>query len=253
MHTNNKGSFDVRSCRLRQAREKKRLQKKDFDKQLIRLEKRRIILWKKKQSLPWVPLKEPYQKGWKRFFVLREDVKRCSNASFYETLLGKINTTHYSTNKAFKAKRKRKARNVYVVEKQDLKEFSVAEFNSPKTGLTEKECRLFYLKTTWNPYTKLWVQRMAFKEPWRYVLKIRPHIITEVRLVDNTLEQEYQQLENRVERSHWKRKIYKLTKGRNQYGRFCSVKMIKPREQFNNNALRVLLDQCRDASVNQPL
>jgi len=63
-------------CRIKSARRKKRLVKLDFDKRLIRLSKTREELQEQKRNLPIVPLEHPYQRGWKRFFVLRDDMKR---------------------------------------------------------------------------------------------------------------------------------------------------------------------------------
>jgi len=37
-------------------------------------------------------LRPPYQRGWNRFFVLREDMKQDSKAKFFIQLLEKINT-----------------------------------------------------------------------------------------------------------------------------------------------------------------
>ena len=89
MHTNNGHPYAL-SYRLRSARNKKRdLKKEDKEKRLIQLHKQEVMLWTDRRKLPWVPLAEPYQKGWKRFFVLREDVKRSNNAGFYESLLEK--------------------------------------------------------------------------------------------------------------------------------------------------------------------
>ena len=75
MHTNN-GQLYALSYRLRSARDKKRSQKEDFEKRLIQLDQEEDRLRAEKHKLPWVPLSEPYQKGWKRYFILREDVKR---------------------------------------------------------------------------------------------------------------------------------------------------------------------------------
>jgi hypothetical protein len=50
-------------CIKKSARRKKRLVKKDFDKKLIQLSKRRQELSDQIWSLPPVILKEPYQKG----------------------------------------------------------------------------------------------------------------------------------------------------------------------------------------------
>lgn len=57
------------SCRIKSARQKRRLVKTDRDKQLIKLDKRRRELWQQQSLLPMVPLENPYQRGWKRLFV----------------------------------------------------------------------------------------------------------------------------------------------------------------------------------------
>ena len=104
MHSNN-GQTHALSYRLRSARNKKRSQKEDKEKRLIQLHKQEVKLWMDRRNLPLVPLAEPYQKGWKRFFVLREDVQGSNKAGFYESLLEKINTIQYSKDKGFKAKK----------------------------------------------------------------------------------------------------------------------------------------------------
>ncbi|MBC8032998.1 MAG: hypothetical protein H7Y03_02550 [Chitinophagaceae bacterium] len=96
--------------RLRTARQKKRLVKKDFDKQLIKLSRKQGELWKQRRNLPMIPLEHPYQKGWKRLFVLREDIQNLPNADFYQALLDKINTVKYHHDKSFKIKKRRKRR-----------------------------------------------------------------------------------------------------------------------------------------------
>ena len=106
----NDWSFDLLSYKLKTARQKKRLQKEDFDKRLIQIHKQEETLWNNRRKLPMVPLEQPYQKGWKRFFVLREDVRRCNKAAFYQQLLDKINTVQYSNDKNFKAKKNRSSK-----------------------------------------------------------------------------------------------------------------------------------------------
>ena len=85
------------SYRLKSARRKKRLVRKDFDKQLISLRKRNHELSVQKRSLPMVPVIHPYQRGWKRNFVLSDQIRRNDKADFYQQLLDKINTckVHY--------------------------------------------------------------------------------------------------------------------------------------------------------------
>jgi len=73
-----------------------------------------------------VQLEEPYQRGWKRSFILREDVARCHAAEFYAILLAKINTETYSTNKGFTHKKRRRGK-------------------KSARGKTTAACRLLYL------------------------------------------------------------------------------------------------------------
>ena len=78
--------------RLRNLRSRKRIAREDHEKYLRECIKRQKVLFKQRRELPLVPLEKPYQKGYVRFFVLREDVRQGKQADFFETLLEKINT-----------------------------------------------------------------------------------------------------------------------------------------------------------------
>src|SRR5690349_6246627 len=82
---------EILSYRLRTVRQKKRMQYEDFDKKLLKLDKEETRLCKQKQVIIWEPLKPPVQRGWNRFFVLREDVATSKHAAFFENILKKIN------------------------------------------------------------------------------------------------------------------------------------------------------------------
>lgn len=131
------GSFTGGYCKLKTARQKKRLQKQDFDKQLIRIHRLQESLYLQQRNLALIPLDEPYQKGWKRSFVLREDVARGNHADCYRALLAKINTVDYSREKSFTKKKRRKRKKVYEVRPQLLRKFYPWEWDHPKFRLTE--------------------------------------------------------------------------------------------------------------------
>lgn len=80
---------DIFCYRLRTARHKKRMQYEDFDKQLIQLHQEENGLYEQRRNLGWEPLLPAVQKGWKRFFVLRDDVARSKQAEFFENILKK--------------------------------------------------------------------------------------------------------------------------------------------------------------------
>lgn len=214
--------FSVLQYKLKTVRQKKRLQKKDFDKQVIQIIKKRDQYWQQKQNLPWIPLEVPYQSGWKRHFVLREDIKRSATADFYQELLKNINTIQYHVDKSFKAKRKRKHRKTSVDRKQFLREFPEWQWNNDRYhSLNELEKVHFHLYEKWDKNGKTRKMVYRFNEPWRYVLKVVPHIITHVKMLDSQLEQDIQLLDNHIQRHDIEAKIYKLTGGAYHYWKWA--------------------------------
>ena len=105
-------------------------------------------------------IRHPYQRGWKRFFVLRDDVNRSPKAEFYETLLTKINTVEYHHDKSFKRKKRRKGRNVYVVKQQLLREFYDYSWQVNRMKLTEDEKTCFTRVEFINTCKAAWMLNM---------------------------------------------------------------------------------------------
>ncbi|UKB79909.1 hypothetical protein [Chryseobacterium sp. MEBOG07] len=68
--------------RLRSVRSRKRTIRKDVEKQIRTKYKRSRELWKIRRNLPLIPLDRPYQKGFVRFFVVRDDVKQSKDGDF---------------------------------------------------------------------------------------------------------------------------------------------------------------------------
>ncbi len=118
-------------------------------------------------------------------------------------------------------------RYVYTVATQSVREIQVWEWNSPKLKLTDMERMLFFRYERWCPQGKYWKVSYVFAEPWRFVLRIRPHMITEQRMIDANLEAELRRLENYIERNSLGGKIYKLT--RSQRGGGTGRKGLDPR------------------------
>lgn len=235
--------------RFKSKRRKKRLAKEDFEKQLIRLRKREKELWSKLKNLPLVPLESPYQKGWERSFVLREDVARSSEAEFYRTLLEKINTWQFSSEKSFKRKKKRKRRNVYVEKLQTVKEFSEWDWRSPKLELTEKEKTHFYKRERWCSNFKRYKIHYVFNEPWRYVLRVSPYMITHTKMVDSDLESEIQLLDNYIVNLNLRYKINKLILGSSRKWRYYENENPKEISPIKNKSLQTLYRQYVDEMI----
>jgi len=202
------------SYRIKSARRKKRLAIKDRDKQLIQLDKRSRELWHQKRHLPLVPLEQPYQRGWKRFFVLRVNAKYGVKADFYEAVLAKINTVVHHHDKMFKRKKRRKWRYGYEVEQQSLREFDTYSWNANRVGLTEEEKACFIRIEIFDVRTRCVDVKYVFAEPWRYVLKIKPHIVTHIRLIDVDIERELAYIEGYIANHMLSPRINLLTRGK---------------------------------------
>jgi hypothetical protein len=247
-------SFDVLQYRLKSARRKKRLQKKDFDKQLIQITKQERLLWQRRHDLPMVPLENPYQKGWKRYFVVRDDIKRSPSAGFFSTLLEKINTVQYHPEKSFKVKKRRRGSRKRSkgpeVRRQFLQEFSEWHWNHHRLKLTELEKAHFHLyeKMSKDGKSKCLVYR--FNEPWRYVLQVKPHIITEVKMVDGLLEQEIQLLDNYVTNHYLQPRMSRLTGGVYKYKSWQENTNRGYRNLLYSNALSSFLEEREEINNN---
>jgi hypothetical protein len=201
-------------CRIKSARRKRRLVKTDRDKQLIQLDKRRTELWQQKKLLPLVPLEVPYQRGWKRFFVLRDDIKRSPRAAFFEILLVKINTVEYHYDKSFKRKKRRKRCYGYEVRQQLLREFYPYSWQANRMNLTDDEKACFIRIETFDVKTRRIDVKYAFTEPWRYVLKVMPHMVTHTQLMDEDIEKELSYIDDHIDNHNLAPRINLLTRGR---------------------------------------
>jgi hypothetical protein len=202
---------EILSYRLRTVRQKKRMQYKDFDKHLIQLKKEHISLCRQRQNLGWEPLVPPVQKGWNRFFVLREDVARGKQAEFFENILKKINTCDWSYRKDFKVRKRRYGRYKYGVREQALLKPYACEFE--ELGFTEAEKQFFHEKWEYDCRRRL-VKRFVFNESWRFVLRIRPNVIDKVRKRDVLSEKRISDIDRYVKWNNYQPRLLKLFNGR---------------------------------------
>jgi hypothetical protein len=200
----------IACSRFKSARRRKRLQKKNNDKQLLAMSRNEDELYRRRRALPMIPLEVPYQKGWVRSFVLRADVSYSRDAAFYEELLTKINTSMYSADKLFRTRVRRKQPGERQVRLQQLRTFDDYEFFNPQFKLTELERSHFHLKLKRSRCGRYDRKIYRFNEPWRYVLQVKPRMITHYKMMDDDLNRALDQLYNRIERRHLRGRMLKL-------------------------------------------
>lgn len=235
---------DILSYRLRTARQRKRMQYEDFDKQLLRIHREEEALYKQQQNLGWEPLTPPVQKGWKRFFVLREDVARSKQAEFYENILRKINTCDWSHRRDFMIRKRRFGRKKYVVKGQQL--LRPQSWHFERLGFTEAEQQQFHEVDEYDAHGRF-ITRYVFNEPWRFVLRVRPNMIDKVKKRDSTIESRIQEIDNYLEYNAHRYRQLKLLTGEGRYKFWKSTYDEKEKEvyAFKNKSLSQIMDIIR--------
>jgi hypothetical protein len=177
--------------RLKSARQKKRLQKKDLDKQLLRMERELERLQGIQDNQPVVPLEKPYQKGWIRKFILRPDVAKSDRAVFYQEILDKINSGQRHYDQSFKQPKRNKHRHPYNYTKlPELRTISRYDWTYNKLELSEEQREYFRRVEFWNEQWYRWDYKYTFSKPELFEIAVLPYIVDKIKLGDALLEQE---------------------------------------------------------------
>jgi len=182
--------------RLRSLRSRKRISKKDVEKQIRKKYKRSNELWELRRNIPLIPLGSPYHRGFVRFFVVRDDVKRSKDGFFFEGILNKINTKMYSETGKFLKKKRKFGRRIYVDREQKLVQLSSYQWNDPRLGLTVREKQYFLKREEYNPFRKRYSVYYEFSEAWRFVLRVKQNMITHYKPLNSDLEKEIDELDS---------------------------------------------------------
>ena len=232
---------DILCYRIRTARQKKRMLYEDFDKQLIVLDKEREPLYVNRYRPEYEPLLPPVQKGWKRFFVLREDVARSADAQFFENILKKINTKKIYWKKDFKVKKRKFGKKIYVVQTQELFKPDAYEFS--KLKFTEKEKTFFDAEFSYDKWQGKLIKRYVFNEPWRFVLCIRPNMIDRKRKIDPEKELRLDEISNYITRNNYDKRLHRIIYGHYQHKSWGMPPQENP---FKNKSFSDVLDLVKE-------
>ena len=200
---------EILCYQIKSARQKKREIKTGHEKLLLRLHKEQMQIKQYQRNLGYIELNPPIVKGWKRYFVLREDVARSNDAVFYQYILNKINKVEYCNRKDFKKKPKysRKRKKWEQIE-QTVKQTEYHDF--VKLNFTEKEKALFEEKYVRHQWRKELVKVYVFKEQWRFVFRIRQNLITKVKAVDHDMEKREKEIRYYLQSTNQSDKLSRL-------------------------------------------
>lgn len=230
----------INRIRVKTARRRKRLEKENRDRKLIRLHKEFIAIRKEMENVGWEALKPPVQRGYIRFFVLRKDVRRSKQAMFFQRILDKINTCQRSSRKDFKVKRRRAGRKVYVDKEQYLRDVEAPEFFSKKfTDLERLQFQEVMIHPAWSRRP---VRVFRYNEPWRFVLRVQPDMITRVRIKDLDLEGKLMEITQYLHFGERRYRLAKLLYGKNLWSLGSAAKP-PPGNPLKNRSLPDILSE----------
>ena len=181
-----------------------RLNKFKEEKEIISMwVKHMKLLQSKRNNVTIVELPKPIRKGYVRFFILREDVAKSDDASFYRRFLPLIQSKQYAPDKKFERKEypsKKMVAMTHEVQPIEHKKWNELNFTPKQAALFEKTW--IYISNFNGKVLKTGRYVYVFKKPWMFVSKIEPHYVTHKVLIDPDLESQIQELSNKIDRNN---------------------------------------------------
>ncbi|NDV95531.1 hypothetical protein D0T84_11505 [Dysgonomonas sp. 521] len=204
------------------------------DKKLRRTDKECTQVYNQIRNLGYEDLDPPIQRGYIRLFTLTEETKYNKCADFYQELLDKINTIRYSPHKTFKEKKRRIGKWKYKIRnEQTLQELDEWTFLNSKR-ITDEEKELFHPVEYYDTYMKKYRTKYIFIEPWRFVLRVRPNMITQVKIKDSELEKYESELSDYLDRHKNRGRIYKMKSRKYSWKKVLNEKEDKKRYRYSS-------------------
>lgn len=226
---------------LNSHRKIRRSYKDTLEKRIIALDRRRREIFNEIRNLPLIELEEPYQRGYKRYFVLRSDIAQGISAPMFEKILAIINTTQYHHDDKFQTKKKRKRKRVYIDKPQELKNLSEYDWNkNPKILLSDKEKAYFELRDIYNKYSSKPQKEYVFAQPWRFILQVEPNMITHVRQIDIELEKELKFIDTFIEQRNLQGKLNKMYGRKKTYKAYNKSWDLSPRVRREHHNMKTM-------------
>jgi len=207
------------------------------EKQLLKLYREYRNTWdNSKDHGTWVEV-TPYQKGWIRFYVLRDDAKNRADAYRLRKVLDLANSKIYSSIEDFTRAVWKKGRIVKGLReniKQPLKFLNEREYENIPSDIKKYFRRLEWTEKRTYP-TKHYVTIVGYvvTVPEYFVFHVEPNIITHHFLPDGEWESRIQEIRNKITRDNLWPKINKaMSKSLNNGHHNYSMRSIWIRNKY---------------------
>lgn len=168
----------------------------------------------KKEHGQWKEV-EPYQKGWVRFFELRDDIKNRTDAGAIQKVLEVVNNRLYCGREDFLYQKYTKGKKKVML---PLKQTVRYLLESTYEQLDERT-KSYFSKKIWMEKrmypSKHYVTITGYmvNDPYWFVYKIEPNVITHHWIPDSEWESHCQEIRNKIQRNNLWPKIYRMLGG----------------------------------------
>lgn len=193
-------------------RRQTRLNKFKEEKEVLSLWMKHMrLLNSKRNNVTIVELPKPIRKGYTRFFILREDISKSDDASFYKKFLPEIQSRQYSSNKDFERKEypsKKMVPMEHSIQPIEHKRWNELNYSPKQAAMFEKIWK--YNTNFHGKVLKTGRFVYVFKKPWMFVPKVEPHYVTHKILINPDLESQIKELSNKIDRNNLGPKASKL-------------------------------------------
>lgn len=149
------------------------------DKKLIRLSRRLRELNLIERKAPLIQLDKPIQKGFRKDFVLREDITRRRDSHEITRILSAINQTVYCQKEDFKVKKWHSKQMEDIPHK--LRHIPANQWDRLQWPPHYKKWFTFREGVIENKWGTLIIKGYWFNYPYMFVEKVSPHIVTHIK------------------------------------------------------------------------
>lgn len=167
--------------------------KEERQKQALKLVRELNSLWA--VDPPCQELEHPIRCGWKRFFVLRDDISRRSDANVFRRILDCVNTVEYCRRKDFTYKEGKR----WLPIEQELKNIRKQDWDFP--DYFKKYFRLVDVNLATTVVRNL---VYVFSPTYCFDFKVKPHYLTHVSFPDPVIASRKAEIEKVLDRGGWR-------------------------------------------------
>lgn len=180
-----------------------------LDKKILQLNKQLNTLYRNRYTTK--KLDHPIQKGWRRFHVLTPKAKNRADSATLIAILEVIGYSRWQKHPVLRPKYRKRSNYSRLIEiEQPVHKLSEGEWKHRK--LPEAWRTYFDQETT--HYGSEWRNKLVFKYPYVFELKIEPNWVSELRTINPEIEHQIQQIEQWLQQRNLRGRLDNLVGNR---------------------------------------